>query len=252
VLVTDLDWVQGAVEQGSSIRGSCSFVGGSSARGWANPRSDVDVYVFGCPEDWAEIVWGTDGHPDVDVHALSDARVEDLFARVSWDVVTSGKEFVDTFAERDWLMFERVHHAYVLTGHARLAEYQARLAGSAHRYMLVQEHFAFADARAEDCLGQLAAGDLDSAVLSGQATFFRAVDGLLAAHGCYASSAKWRARAMQEAAPDLVGYDDFWKVVTMAELPAMGREGWSRQRVADARDIMSRVDVLEFTRVVDG
>ena len=250
--MTDFGWVPRAVEQGSSIRGSCSFVGGSSARGWANPGSDVDVYVFGCPEDRAEIVLGTDGHPNVDVHALSDAKIESLFARISWDIVTSGKEFVDTFVESDWLMFERVHHAHVLTGHKLLAQYQERLARSAHRYMLVQEHFAYADARAEDCLGQLAAGDVDSAVLSGQTTFFRAVDGLLAAHGCYAASPKWRARAMQDAAPDLVSYDAFWKVVTMAELPFLGREAWSRQRVVEARDIMSRVDVLELTRVVDG
>lgn len=250
--MTDFAWVQRTVEQGSSIRGSCSFVGGSSARGWANARSDVDVYIFGCPEDRAEVVLGTDGRPNIDVHALSDGTVEDLFARVSWDVATSGTDFVGTFAERDWLMFERVHYAHVLTGHELLAEYQERLARSAHRYMLVQEHFAFADARAEDCLGQLAAEDMDSAVFSGQATFLRAVDGLLAAHGCYVSSPKWRVRAMQEASPDLVGYDAFWKVVTMAELPVMGREAWSRQRVVEARDIMSRVDVLEFTRVVDG
>jgi hypothetical protein len=243
----DLSWVLTAVTDGTGIRGDCVYIGGSAARGWANPGSDIDVYVLGAETDAAENVY-TDGRPRVDVHALSTAALDRLFASFSWDVVRSGQAYVDTRSDREWLLLERLHHAYPLAGHDALAGYRDRLAGSAYRHMLVQEHFSFADAYAEDSLGQLAIDDDDSAVLSGWMAHLRAVDGLLSARGCFAWNPKWRARAMQEAKPDLLTYEAFWRIVTMAELPALGKRTWARAQVAATRELMARVDVLEFDR----
>lgn len=243
----DLSWVLTAVTDGTDIRGDCVYIGGSVARGWANPGSDIDVYVLGAAADAAENVH-TDGGPRVDVHALSVPTLDRLFAGFSWDVIRSHQDYVDTRSDREWLLMERLHHARPLAGHDVLAGYQQRLAATAYRHMLVQEHFSFADAYAEDCLGQLAIDDDDSAVLSGCTAHLRAVDGLLSARGCFAWNPKWRARAMQEAKPDLLSYEEFWRIVTMADLPALGRRAWARGQVARTRELMARVDVLEFDR----
>lgn len=241
----DLGWVLDAVTEGTDVRGRCAYVGGSAARGWANPRSDIDVYVLGADSDALEGA-ETEGHPRVDVHALSTATVDRLLDAFSWDVVRQGTDYLGTRSHREWLMLERLHHPYPLMGHDVLADYQQRLAGTAYRHMLVQEHFHFADGYAEDCLGQLAIGDDDSAVLSGWTSRMRSIDGLLSARGVYTWNPKWRARAMQEAKQDLMTYDEFWRVMTMADLPTLGRRTWARDQVAAARDLMSRVDVLDF------
>ena len=38
------------------LGGWCVFVGGSIARGWSNPGSDVDAYVLGAPRDASVVV----------------------------------------------------------------------------------------------------------------------------------------------------------------------------------------------------
>lgn len=243
----DLGWVLDAVTAGTRIRGDCVYVGGSAARGWANPGSDIDVYVLGTTADAAEIVV-TEGQPRVDVHAMSTTTLDRLFAGVSWDIIRDHQEYVGTRTDRDWLLLERLHHAYPLAGEDALAGYRQRLAGTAYRHMLVQEHFSIADACAEDCLGQLAIADDDSAVLSGREAHLRAVDGLLSARGCFSWISKWRARAMQETKPDLLTYEEFWRAATMADLPALGQRAWARGQVAATRELMARVDVLEFDR----
>jgi predicted nucleotidyltransferase len=245
--VAELEWVLDAVTAGTAIRGDCVYVGGSAARGWANPGSDIDVYVLGTTADAAEIV-PVEGRPRVDVHALSAATLDRLFAGVYWDVIRNRQEYVGTRTERDWLLLERLHHAYPLAGQEALAGYRQRLAGSAYRHMLVQEHFSIADGYAEDCLGQLAVDDDDSAVLSGREAHLKAVDGLLSARGCFCWLVKWRARAMQETEPDLLTYDQFWRIATLADLPALGPRAWARGQVAATRELMARVDVLEFDR----
>jgi predicted nucleotidyltransferase len=245
--MADLSWVLDAATTGTAIRGDCVYVGGSAARGWANPGSDVDVYVLGTAADGAEIV-AVEGRPRIDVHAMSTATLDRLFAGVCWDIVRNREEYVGTRSDRDWLLLERLHHAYPLAGADALAGYRQRLAGTAYQHMLVQEHFSVADAYAEDCLGQLAIDDDDSAVLSGREAHLRAVDGLLSARGCFCWLQKWRARAMQETKPDLLTYEEFWRIATMAELPALGRRAWARAQVAATRELMARVDVLEFDR----
>lgn len=242
----DLYWVLDAVLEGASARGDCTYVGGSSARGWSNPGSDVDVYVLGTDGDSAENVF-TDGRPRVDVHALSTATLDRLFDGFSWDIISHNQEYVHTRSDREWLLFERLHHAYPLAGQDALARYQKRLAGTAYRHMLVQEHFSLADAYAEDCLGQLAIHDDDSAVLSGHTAHLHAIDGLLSARGCYAWNSKWRSRAMQEAKPDLLSYDEYWRVATMADLPELGKRTWAGTQVTGTRELIARVDVLDFS-----
>jgi hypothetical protein len=244
--VPDLEWVLAAARKNGRVTGNCVFVGGSAARGWSNPGSDIDVYVLGGTEDKVWTIDPEGGRPRIDVHELSEGKIESLFALVSWDVVRSGNDYVNTLRDADWLLLERIYHAHVLAGADVLREHRSRLRQSAHQHMLVQEHFTFADAYAEDCLGQLAIDDLDSAVLSGHTAYLRALDGLLSARSCFAWNHKWRSRAMREAKPDLVSYEVYWAMVTMADLPALGQRAWALGCVASARDIMSRVDILRF------
>jgi predicted nucleotidyltransferase len=244
-VTADLSWVLESVATKTDVAGASVFIGGSSARGWANPSSDIDVYVLGGTTDRDRMIPAAQSpdRPAIDVHGLSTVAVEDLFARVDWKAVSSG-DFVNTINEKEWLLLERIHHAYVLQGHDTIADYRKRLADSAHRHMLIQYHFAQADAFAEDCLGQLEVADLDSATISGQAAYLKAVDGSIAASGCYAWSPKWRARAMQEAGQSHVSYESYWRVQTMAELPLIGQGEFALKCVGRARELISRVDIF--------
>jgi predicted nucleotidyltransferase len=244
----DLAWVLDAVRAGTDIRGDCTYIGGSIARGWANVSSDIDVYVLGTDHDAAENVM-VEGRPRVDVHAVSAVTVDRLYAGLSWDVVRSHQDYAGARLDREWLLFERLEHAHLLDGREALAGYLQRLEASAYRHMLVQEHFNKADALLEDCLGQLAVNDDDSAVLSGQLGHLESIDGLLAARGHGAWLIKWRARAMKDARPDdLVTYEQFWRLATLADLTALGARAWAHGQVVAARELMARVDVAEFHR----
>lgn len=239
--MTGWDWVADVV-RGEELAGYCVFIGGSIARGWSNPGSDVDAYVLGAPRDATVVVKATGNRPIVDIHAISEDKLEKLFDKVSWDVAKRG-DFVDSVPIREWLLLERVAHALAVTGEARLREVQERLDRSAHRFMTIQEHFTYADSFAEDCLGQLEVGDVDSAVISAQESFLRTVDGLLAGRRCFSRNPKWRARALRDAKPAELDYERYWEVQTMADLPALGAQRWVRRTVADTRAVMAEVDL---------
>jgi predicted nucleotidyltransferase len=243
----DLFWLREVLEplEAEWPQDCCVFVGGSTARGWGTPRSDVDVYVLGSEHDrGVTLPTVEEGRPRVDVHEVSSARLEALFDKVSWEVVQAGTDFVDQLRVRDWLLLERLKHALPLRGEAALEELRARLANTAHTHMLLQQHFTYADSYAEDAVGFLEAGDVDSAALAAQTAYLRAVDGLLVASGCYAWVAKWRSRAVRDTAPPHVSYADYWSIATMANLARDGAAAWAELRVREARLLMSRVDVL--------
>ncbi|MFD0200687.1 MULTISPECIES: hypothetical protein [Saccharothrix] len=235
------EWVADVV-RAEELAGYCVFIGGSIARGWSNPGSDVDAYVLGAPRDATVVVKATGDRPMVDIHAISDDKLEKLFDKVSWDVAKGG-DFIDSVPIREWLLLERIAHALVVTGEPRLREVQERLDRSAHRFMTIQEHFTYADSFAEDCLGQLAVGDVDSAVISAQESFLRTVDGLLAGRRCFSRNPKWRARALRDAKPVELDYERYWEVQTMADLPALGARRWVHRTVTDTRAVMAEVDL---------
>ena len=239
--MTGWAWV-GDVLRDKGIAGSAVFIGGSIARGWANPGSDVDAYVLDAAADEMVSLEPGGGRPPVDVHAISTATLEALFGKVSWAAARGGTP-AGAVTIDEWLFLERLTYPLPVDGAPRLAELQARLDNSAHRFLTVQEHLTDADGFADDCLGQLEAGDAASAVISAQQSFLRSLDALLSSGGCLCRNPKWRSRAMREACPTALSYRDYWSIQTMADLPVLGESGWARRTLATARRVMAEADL---------
>ena len=87
------NWVLDQVQASYRLDDSVVFVGGSLARGWGNPLSDVDVYLIGDqPEPAGEAPPRRldGGLRPIDMHLVAEKELADLFDLVSWSTALSG------------------------------------------------------------------------------------------------------------------------------------------------------------------
>lgn len=237
-------WVRDLVRSAIPLDGgSVLLIGGSLARGWGNPLSDVDAYVLGGTTEPLGPTHLQGGPRPVDVHVVGAGQLAEVLGKVSWERAQSGENLTDSLSVDDWLLLERIHHPIVLQGAEQLAALQQQLRSSAFGYLAVAEHFTYADSFAEDCLGQVAVDDLRSAVLSGQAAVLRAVDGLLCSLGCYSLNPKWRARAFADAAPAQMSFPEYWSFQCMTGLTEENHRQWALDAVTVARRVMTDVEL---------
>lgn len=232
------------------------FVGGSMARGWNNAWSDIDAYVVSAtpwsspsalmvevPLDPPHIpmeLLDLDGVL-VDVEYWTPGQYEMVLARV--DAWREGEPAaLPKMAKEEYLLLERVGHPLVCAGQEWVARAQAGLAASTYRRQSVNLFFDYVDQRVEDALGQLAAGDVHSAVLSTQLAYGFAVDGTLAAHGEVGFNPKWRARRMAEVDPPELPFDAFWRVQVMADYDSADPAAWILATCRQCRRITTDVD----------
>jgi hypothetical protein len=231
------------------------FVGGSVARGWHNALSDIDAYVM-TAEPWSSpSAWRMPMELDPPVIAMElvhlggvpvDAKywTEGQYARVLAKLAATdpGPSPLLRMADEEKLLLERIRHPLICCGEQWMRQAQAELAASPHRRLVVTLSFDMVDARVDDALGQLSAGDVHSAVLSVRLAHGHAIDGLLASHGEVGTQPKWRARRLAEVKPPELPYDDYWRVETMADYDPADPAGWVRRIARECRRITTVVD----------
>jgi hypothetical protein len=232
------------------------FVAGSVVRGWGNPTSDLDIYVIapqepagGCEQSMpvfldrssvgVKVAFGEDRRWDVEY--WRDEQVGQVLGKVSEDVIHRSEGPPFAVAELDLL--DRLGYGIGLDGEAWLKSRRDELARSAVRSVLTLRALDGADAYAEDALGQLAEGDLHTAVLSAQLLLGRATDALLASKGKFAQGAKWRARQMQEAAPALLPFDEYWNLTTMRDFQPDAPGDWVRQVLELYQNLQTELEI---------
>jgi hypothetical protein len=222
------------------------YVSGSYARGWANAASDVDIYVVtredhewthGQPRrrnvalDPAFVRCGAligDG-PRWELEYWREEQVDQLFAKVTWDVLERPAAAGDDLTVTEVAFLDRLGYALALAGADWVSRRREEMEGSALRVIMVSRHLNDSGSLAEDALGQLEADDHESATLSAQLAFGRLVDAVLAHHGRLAQGQKWRARQMRDAAPDILPFDEYWSVATMRDLDPDAPGAWIRR-----------------------
>jgi hypothetical protein len=235
---------------------ACVYLTGSLIRGWGNSGSDLDFYVI-TDEPWhpseavsASVPLGQgkiyfkalkESGVGWDVEYWQEAQIEQVLAKVSREhyeqrVLLGG---LLTGFERD--MLERLLYAVPIDGASWLAETRRRLEASAFLPMVVCDALALAKTYLDDAEGMLAIGDDDSAVLAARTAFTHTVDGLLAAHGVAARNAKWHARRFREAAPSVMGYEEYWAIETMRGYSRDEGAGWVRQVIDSCRRIANEL-----------
>ncbi|MEV5873800.1 hypothetical protein AB0L75_06105 [Streptomyces sp. NPDC052101] len=232
---------------------------GSVARGWANDGSDCDLNVVAAgpwygpsvrtipvplrPPSVPAAVEYLDGRR-WEIKYWLDAQVDQMLAKVSWDRFEERSLASDVLTETEELFLERLATCLTLSGTSWVRGRRLELGATAFRAFVTTRSLIEADASIEDALGQLAADDIDSAVLSARKAFGHVVDALLESHGAFGSRLpKWRARRFVEVRPRQLSYEDYWAVETMRDLPQDRPGGWVTRVVRLCRDLSTDVEI---------
>jgi hypothetical protein len=237
------------------------FCVGSVARGWANADSDYDLTVV-TPGPWPAQAAGLRAVPvpldpgRVPIAALSvggrrwelkywqDQQVDQMLAKVTWEQFEGSTSAVKALVETEELFLERLVSCLPLSGAAWVQARRRDLNATAFRAFVTTRSLAEADGAVEDAVGQLGAGDLDSAVLSARKALGHIVDALLECRGNYGSHLpKWRARRFREAAPKALSFQDYWALETMRDFDPAAPQLWVRRVVKLCKDLSMDVEI---------
>lgn len=217
------------------------FIGGSVARGWNNPLSDIDFYVV-VPEPWASETADHVTVPltpnriateafDVDgrrweVRYWLSSQMEQVLEKISWDDFDGGVVPGYKLNHLEETLLERIGKGLPLAGQSWIEEKRQVISESALRAITVTRELGASDDLIEDALGQLQNKDVPSAVLSARSAFGHSVNALLASAGDYDGTDKWRSRRMRAVNPEWLPYDLYWEIETMRRLDPQSPEDW--------------------------
>ncbi|MFH8337116.1 hypothetical protein [Streptomyces sp. AM6-12] len=232
---------------------------GSVARGWANEGSDYDFNVIATgpwhgpalhaipvplrPASVPVAVADVDGRR-WEVTYWLDTQVDQMLAKVTWERFEERTVASDVLTGAEERFLEQLATCLTLSGTSWVRGRRLELGATAFRAFVTARSLAEADASIEDALGQLAADDADSAVLSARKAFGHVVDALLESHGAFGSrTPKWRARRFHEVRPRQLSYEDYWAVETMRDLPHDRPGGWVTRVVQLCRDLSIDVEI---------
>jgi hypothetical protein len=232
---------------------------GSVARGWANDSSDFDFHVI-TREYWQGTDAGAlsvsltpDSVPAVGVHVddrrweikyWMDTHYDQMIAKVGWDRYEEGVASPKIFGATEELALERILSCLVLSGEEWVRRRREEIEASAFKAFATTRSLADADGSLEDALGQLAAGDTESAVLSARRALGHIVDALLESHGVYGYwQPKWRARRFRDASPKQLSFEEYWSLETMRDFDPAAPEGWVTQVVRLCHRLFPEIEV---------
>jgi hypothetical protein len=220
------------------------FAGGSIVRGWGNPGSDIDIYVVvtepwqseTAERDMVSLAPGfvlvdsfySDGRR-FDVEYWLDSQIDELFAKVAPSQLLGssvpGRNM--TYAEISCL--EKLAHAALIDKDEWVAIRQHQLAESSINAVMTLRSMHEMDIYTEDAVGQLAGGDVESALISAKIAFGHAITALLANHGEFGVSPKWNARRFRACKPTELSYDEYWDIETMRTYNPTAPDAWVEQ-----------------------
>lgn len=236
-----------------------AFVVGSAARGWHNARSDFDIYVVAAVE-CATSAEGSGPAPLAPPHANSEvfyrqdrrwevtywleSQIEQVLSKISWEAYEGGRITDETLTRTEELLLAHLETCYPLLGEDWIRKTRQQLVASAFRSFVVVRSLGATDDAVEDALGQLEAGDLESATISARVAFGHAIDALLEAEGEYGSRLpKWRAHRFRAAAPAGFPFDQYWQIETMRGYDPADPRPWIKEVLTLCQDIAIRVAV---------
>lgn len=257
--VTVGDWLSPLKQRGLIPDGAlAAFMVGSAARGWDNARSDFDIYVVTSaertpPTDSAitmplqplalrtELFYASERRWEVTY--WPESQVDEVFTKITWDEFESGRITESTLAMREELLLARLDSCVPLFGNDWLERSRARLAGSAFRSFAVVRSLSATDNAVEDALGQLEAGDLESATISARMAFGHVIDALLESYGEYGSyMPKWRPNRFKAAAPQAISFAEYWRIETMQGYDEADPGPWIERVLTLCQGLAMRVE----------
>ncbi|MFF9025205.1 hypothetical protein [Streptomyces eurythermus] len=179
-----------------------------------------------------------------DVEYWTTGQLEQVLEKISEEQFADDRGAWRTLSHHEVALLERLPYAAAADDGAWLARTRARLDAGAHRSVLVARCLRNADGSVEDAAGQLAAGDVDSAVIAARLAFHHAVDGLQASLGQFGSLwPKWRARRMRLVESAILPYDRYWALETMRTYDPEDPGAYVREIISLCRQISLEVEL---------
>jgi hypothetical protein len=221
-------------------------------------RSDLDLFVI-VSEPWVSSSAQLDTvalRPDTipievlqvdgrrwDVEYWLESQVDQLFEKFAPAELAGDQPAGQrmTFPELGFLL--KLLHAAPVAGDEWLAARHRQIDESSFGSVFALRSFHMMDLCVEDAVGQLAEGDVESAVLATKLAFYWAVDGLLASHGEPGDSSKWLARRFRAAQPAALSFDDYWAIETRREYEPDDPRRWIEKVLALCQHIATEVPV---------
>jgi hypothetical protein len=232
---------------------------GSCARGWSNSKSDYDIYVVSTEawsSDTCDVLSLPLNPPTVltesfyangrrwEVTHWQDSQVDQMLAKVSWAEFERERTAGQVLSYKEEIFLDRLASCLALSGAEWLADRRATLAESAFRSFLVARSLDAADDSVEDALGQLDAGELESAVLAARKALGHTVDAVLEQHGEYGAHApKWRPQRFRAAKPSALSFEEYWTLETMSTFDPADPAKWVNSVLTLCQDISMKVEI---------
>lgn len=234
------------------------YAGGSLVRGWGNARSDLDIYVI-VDEPWpgkdpqidtvsldpdsipVEVIYVDDRRWDIEYWL--DRQVDQLFAKIGVEQFESVQPAGKRMMAPEVAFLQRFAHAAPVDKDEWLLERKRQLDASPLHSIMALRALHQMDIYTEDVVGQLAAGDVDSAVLSAKLAFRWGIEALLSSHGEFGESTKWFARRFRAAQPTELSFDEYWALETMQTFDPTAPEKWVKEVLRTCQKIASEIDV---------
>jgi hypothetical protein len=166
-----------------------------------------------------------------------------MIQKVGWDVFRDGHDAAADLTIREVSLLDRLASAVSPGAGEWLRSRKAQLAASAFRQLLAAQRLNWADGYTEDAVGQLRAGDIDSAVLSARLAFGCTMDAALALVGECGPGEKWRARRVKAAELDAISFEQYWSLETMRTFEGSRPEIWIKEVLACCRQLSMKVDL---------
>ncbi len=232
---------------------------GSVPRGWANDGSDYDFNVITSTPWTGEsartipVPLDPGVVPTVvlfvddrrwEIKYWLDTQVRQMIEKVSWEQFERGIGTAKVLVASEQLFLERLASCLTLGGAAWIEECKQALEESAFRAFVTTGSLALADGSIEDAVGQLAADDVDSAVLSARQALGHTVDALLDSQGNYGSrTPKWRARRVRETRPKALSFEEYWAMETMRSFDPDAPHVWIGHVVRRCKELSMEVEI---------
>jgi hypothetical protein len=234
------------------------FLSGSVGEGWSHANSDLDVYVIAdqpvaddrvtfdhvrLDPDVVPSLSAWAGGRRVDVQYWHPSQIDQVLAKVG-ELPQSGRQGAGSDLDPlEIAIVHRISVAVALENERWLRATKKRIRESAVRAIVACRYFNLAESLLNDATGLLRSDDLESAVLAARRGFDLTIDGLLATYGELAPSQKWRARKLRRSRPGEIGWEEFWRLAVMADLPALGERRWVEAVVARCQTLIGSVEI---------
>lgn len=230
---------------------------GSTARGWANSTSDLDVIVVSqtlvaderlaslkVPLSPPLVPVATFEARDAawEVKFWIDEQIDQLLAKVSWTSFEQDNNLGIRLIDQEQYLLARLPTCLVLSGQDWVDKRRAEIAESAFKAMQITFALGESDKYCVSAVGQLSAGDAEGAVLSAKHAFTFAVEALLNFSGEYLATPKWRARRFRAANPALMSFDEYWSIETMRSYDPAAPHEWVNYVVSRCKDLSMDIE----------